>query len=705
MKESLHKADRLAILRIVVIYAFFSAAWIYLSDEALALLVHDAATTVRIGMFKGFAFIALTSYLLTGLIARDIRAYRNSERDLRESEERYRQLVQNAPDAILVADGETCTFVNDAALRLLGATEPDQVIGKPILDFVCPDWREMARENTRLLLEERMVVPLSDLCVVRLDGTAIDVELVGAPVTSHGRPAIQLIARDVTQRKLAEQELKKLNEERERFLTNHAAELEEKIRERTAELVVAKEKAEVASRAKSTFLSSMSHELRTPLNAILGYAQIIKRQENLTETQRQQLEVVRASGQHLLLLINDILDMSKIEAEKMELEESPFHLGALLKQVFEIAKIKAEEKSLGFLYEESPPVPKYVQGDERKLKQVLLNLLSNAVKYTRHGQVVMRVGHDTGSGLFSCEVEDTGIGIPNDKLESIFDPFTQLTGDGLVREGTGLGLSISNKLVGLMQGEISVESEPGKGSLFRVRLPLKVVSRRDRLNEPELEVVTGYDGPRKRILVVDDNVANVSMLVSFLEPLGFEVTTAANGRQAVEQSLRCPPDLVLMDLVMPDMDGLAAVQEMRRHPELAQSCIIGTSAMASGSGRKDCFVSACEDFLLKPIDLEKLLDKIRERLGVVWQRSTEPRSSNSGGERAEFFEAPAPEELAELHELALLGNMQKIQTWAEKMQQADSRYAPFVAKVKELAKRFRVSALVELVERHMGGPQ
>ena len=471
------------------------------------------------------------------------------------------------------------------------------------------------------------------------------------------------------------------------------------------DLQTAKNAAETANRAKSEFLSSMSHELRTPLNAILGYAQILRRQENLTDTQRQQLSIMHSSGEHLLTLINDILDVSKIEAQKMDIEEVSFDLPALMRQVFNLTRLNAEEKELRFQYEELTPIPSYVCGDERKLRQILLNLLSNALKYTRRGSVTLRVAYEhKEKGTFRCDVIDTGIGIPANKLETIFEPFTQLAGTGQMREGTGLGLNITRRLLELMHGNLTVESEIGTGSIFHLELALPLVDDPERALENSEISVTGYRGKRKRILVVDDNIGNTSMLVSLLEPLGFKIDTASNGEEALGIAREKQPDLVLMDLVMPVMDGLEAVRLMRADPLFSRSVIIGASASVTNSGNKSEFIDICDDFVIKPIRIDMLLEKIGTRMGIEWiseEIARPARETSAGSDNKELVTPPATE-LDELLNLAMLGDMHGVERWAEGLEMRDARYSKFAGSLKELAGSFKTKAVLGLVKRCRG---
>ncbi len=490
---------------------------------------------------------------------------------------------------------------------------------------------------------------------------------------------------------------------RVRAITRRAKALELEVAQRTrslsertkelastnAELIAAKEAAESASRAKSEFLSSMSHELRTPLNAILGYTQILAQQDNLTSRQHQQVDVMHASGEHLLMLISDILDLSRIEARRLELTEAPFRLPQLLEQTVEITKVKADQKNLALRYETSPALPECVRGDERRVRQILLNLLSNAVKFTPQGSVTLRANYDqTNGGSLQCEVADTGIGIASDKLETIFEPFIQISSNGQGREGVGLGLTITRRLATLMGGSVTVESRPGQGSTFRFSVPLPPATLAEAVAEPTPRQICGYRGPRKHVLVADDNPTNVGLLVAILEPLDFKVFTARNGREALRQALERPPDLVLLDLVMPEMDGIETVRQMRQHKELDATRIVGVSATVTGSDRKRAFAATCDGFLGKPIQVRELLQTIGRLLQLEWNITpTDTTTVPAGDVSLTATAVPPPAVLEALRRTVERGEFGELERLL-KEEAADAAYAGFCQQMRRLAARY-----------------
>lgn len=391
-----------------------------------------------------------------------------------------------------------------------------------------------------------------------------------------------------------------------------------------------KEAAEAANRAKSVFLSNMSHELRTPLNAILGYAQLLSRQDGLTAQQRRQINVMHASGEHLLTLIGDILDLSKIEAQKLSLALAPMSPMALFEQVVDITRPRALQKGLDLRLELGTPFPAWVRGDESRLRQVLLNLLANAIKFTPSGSVVLRASYGAGHGqTLVCEVTDTGIGIPHDQLDAIFEPFTQLTPDAQGREGVGLGLPISRSLVSLMGGTLSVSSVPGEGSTFRLAVALPETPAHRPSGTTDDRNISGYLGVRRHILVVDDNPVNAVLLQDILTPLGFDVRIASGGQEALQLAQATRPDLILLDLVMPQWDGVATLQALRADTQLSAVPVIGLSASNADGDRKQAFVDACNAFLKKPVQLGELLPTLQRLLHLTWQRTADDAPSTA----------------------------------------------------------------------------
>jgi PAS domain S-box-containing protein len=396
-------------------------------------------------------------------------------------------------------------------------------------------------------------------------------------------------------------------------------------REAAQELRQARDRAEAANQAKSRFLANMSHELRTPLNAVLGYAQLMQMNRDMAPAKTAlALDTIRKSGEHLLALINDVLDLSRIEAGRMELHATDVDLPQFLQAVVDIVAVRARHKGIEPVFEATGELPRRVLVDEHRLRQVLLNLLGNAVKFTDSGRVTLRVGSSTdgAAGLrLHVDVSDTGAGIAAEHLESIFLPFEQV---GQVERrvgGSGLGLAISRELVRAMGGDIGVQSVLGAGSVFSFDVLLPAGTA-DAPIDPVQNPICGYEGHRRKILVVDDIVENRSLLASALGYIGFDVIEACDGREGLHLAESFAPDLVLMDNVMPVMDGLEATRQIRLLPAFKDLPIIALSADTAASERGRSLEMGANAFLSKPIVLERLLEYIGKLLNLRWKYSS-----------------------------------------------------------------------------------
>jgi predicted ATPase/signal transduction histidine kinase/CheY-like chemotaxis protein/tRNA A-37 threonylcarbamoyl transferase component Bud32 len=510
--------------------------------------------------------------------------------------------------------------------------------------------------------------------------------------------------------------------------------LEAKVKERTQELreknvllfqeIKERQKAEAeakaASLAKSEFLANMSHEFRTPLNGILGYTQIFKRDKSLTAQQQDGIRVIQRCGEHLLALIVDILDISKIEARKMELILTEFDFPEFIDSINEIFRIRASQKEIAFNCEYLSSLPRAIAADEKKLRQILINLIGNAIKFTETGGVTFKIlaangatdGEKnevlTGKIRIRFQIEDTGIGIANDELSKIFSPFEQAGNTRTHTEGTGLGLAISRQLVEMMGGELKVESTLGRGSIFCFELELQEVNgeRNNKFNEKAFK---GLNGTNKKILVADDKWENRSIFLQLLAPLGFEIIEAEDGQDCLNKAREFQPDCILMDLVMPVMDGFEAVRQIRKLPEFQNVVVIGTSASILETEKQVSLAAGCNAFLPKPILAQELFDCLQIHLGLEWiyeefeDENAESEISNNPSliQPQEMIPPPA-EEIAVLFDLAMMGDLGGIQKQAEQLEKMDVKYALFARKLNQLAKNFEDEKILELVEKYRG---
>ena len=594
-------------------------------------------------------------------VCQDISDRLMMEHSLIESEKKYRYLYENTPVMLhsLNSQGKIIS-VSKYWLEKMGYSR-EEVIGKDYIDFLTPESQQYAAEILPDFFRTGNCYNIFYQWVCQ-DGIIIDGLLSAISEMKEGQIVRSLaVVVDITEQR-------------------H------------------KQKLEEANRAKDNFIAHMSHELRTPLNSILGFSHILKQDSRLIPEQLKSIEMINQSGQHLLTLINDVLDLSKLTAQKLKLHYGNLDLTDFLYNITTIFEIRAQEKGLSFMIEISPDIPGVINTDETRLRQVLFNLLSNAFKFTASGTVTLSVDCIGEVPALDCkkirfQVEDTGRGIPEDKHDSIFTPFKQIE-QNTDEEGTGLGLTICQSIIKLMHSQIYLESKVGQGSRFWFDLDLQEISSKPfPVSLPsELKTRLTLDSPCK-ILIVDDHEDHRMLLVEYLQPLGFTLEEAGNGQEGIAIAEKFDPDVILVDLVMPVMNGQEMIQQIKQNPQLRDKVIVMVSANVQSI--IDSSDIDCDSFLAKPVDLEQLLRFLEKHLQLDWQTVELQSQSNT---IISQLVTPSPEELSRLLELVSFGDMEVLIEQINLLVEGDSQYISFVEEIRQLTENCQQNQLEQLLK-------
>ncbi len=596
----------------------------------------------------------------------DLTEQKQAEQALQESESRFKAIFNNATVGIsLMGSNGYYIQTNDRFLKLMGYSH-DEIVNKTFRDITHPDNIDDNDKYFEQVLRNELNSYRLEKRFIRSDGQIFWADLWASAIKRDGKLVALLgIVVDLDERKKAEAELQK-----------------------------AKELAETANYAKTTFLANMSHELRTPLNAILGYTQIFLRDNTMCNAHKKGVNTIHRNAEYLLTLINDVLDLSKIEAGKLELYRLNFDLQLMLQDINEIFKMRTVDKNIHYYYDSLTELPVIVYGDEKRLRQILINLLSNAIKYTnKNGKVYFRVAYYNNN--IHCLVEDSGIGIDKQDIKKIFEPFQQVGSYYYRLKGTGLGLSITNKLIKLMEGNLKVNSKLGKGSIFSINLPLPTESN-TLINSifHHHQQVIGFKGETLPILVADDESENRAILVKMLSLLGFKIIEATNGKQAVEMALMNKPALIFLDLIMPGMDGYEALAQIQQHQ--LSIPVIAVSASTFTHDIQKTIEAGFVDFISKPINYEQLLASLQKHLNLDWIYKAEQKSDESEFNLADS--GLTEQHIQQLYEFANMGDVPGILDYLDTLP-TDQKMQLNLDKIRHLAEDIECEKICELLQQ------